>query len=82
MVVDRRNDRVGIIVEQRDGLRRGRVIGDPGEAAQVAVPQHRVDPLGGAPADASGEHPPAGIAAEIGLGQRPRDPSQRGAFDR
>ena len=67
--VDRRDDRVGIVVEQRNDLfRRG--VGDPGEAAQIAEPDNGIDVLGNAAHDASAEHAPAGVAAEIGFHQR------------
>ena len=79
---DRRDHRLGIIVEQRNDFARRRAIGDAGEPAQIAVPQHGAYPFGDAAPDQPAEHPPAGIAAEIGLDQRAGDAGQRYAFDR
>ena len=81
MRVDRRDDDVGIVVEQRDDLL-GRGIGDAREAAQVAEPDDGVDPVGDAAHDAAAEHAPSGVAAEIGLHQRSGHARERGRLDR
>ena len=45
MLMDRRNDRIGVVVQQRDDLFRCGV-GDAREASQIAEPHRCVDPLG------------------------------------
>ena len=82
MLVDRRDDGLGIVVEQRNDLLRRRGVGDARVIAQIAEPQDRVDPVGDAPLDAASQHPPARVASEIGLDQRLGDASERGRFDR
>ena len=82
MLVDRRDDGLGIVVEKRNDLLRRRGVGDAGIVAQIAEPQHRLDPVRDAPFDAASQHPPAGVASEIGLDQRLGDASERGGFDR
>ncbi|HEX6111343.1 MAG TPA: hypothetical protein VFZ10_03485 [Geminicoccaceae bacterium] len=78
--MDRRDDDVGIVVEQRNHLL-GRGIGDAREAAQVAEPDHGVDALGDAADDAAAEHAPSGVTAEIGLHQCPDHAGERGRLD-
>ena len=82
MLVDRRDDGLGIVVEQRNDLLRRRGFGDARVVAQIAEPQHRLDPIRDAPLDAASQHPPAGVASEIGLDQRLGDASERSSFDR
>ena len=82
MVVDRRDDRVGVVVEQRDDLLGLGAVGDAGVVAQVAEPQHRLDPVGDAALDAAVQHPPPRVAAEVGLDQRLGDPAERRRLDR
>ena len=78
--MDRRDDDVGIVVEQRNHLL-GRGIGDAREAAQVAEPDDGVDALGDAAHDAATEHAPSGVTAEIGLHQCPGHARERGRLD-
>ena len=60
----------------------GARVGDPGEALQVAEPQHGADLLGDAALDVAAQHAMPGVAAEIGLDQRLGDARGRGALDR
>ena len=69
VLVDRRDDSVGVVVEQRDDLLRRRGVGNAGVVAQIAEPQHGLDPVRHAARDAAAQNPPAGVAAEIGLDQ-------------
>src|SRR5262249_59234925 len=62
--MNRRYDDVGIIVQQRNYLL-GRGIGDTREAAQVAEPDDRINPIGNAAHDAPAQQAPCGVAAEI-----------------
>ena len=80
VLVDREEDRVGVVVEQGNGLFRLGV-GDLREAAQIAEPDDGVDMLGDAAHDAPGEHALAGVAAEIGFHQRCGHARQRYRFD-
>ena len=57
-------------------------VGDAGEPAQIAVPQHGADLLGDAAPDQPAQYPHSGVAAEIGLDQRAGDAGERHAFDR
>ena len=41
--VDRGDDRIGVVVEQRDDLVGRGGVGDPGVAVQVGEPEHRAD---------------------------------------
>ncbi len=82
MGVDRRDDRVGVVVEQRNDLLGLGAVGNAGVAAQVAEPQHRLDPVGDAALDAPAQHPPPRVAAEVGLDQGLGDPAERRRLDR
>jgi len=57
-----RDDRVGIMVEERDDFFRARRVADAGVAAEIAEPQYGLDPLGHAAPDAALEDAAAGIA--------------------
>ena len=81
-LVDGGDDRLGIVVQQRDDLGRLGGVGDGGEAAQIGEPQRRLDAVGDAALDASLQDALAGIAAEIDLDQGVGDPGQRCALDR
>ncbi|MCE3248618.1 MAG: hypothetical protein K0R41_2443 [Geminicoccaceae bacterium] len=63
----------------REVVRR-RALANARKAAQVAVPDDCADALGNAAPDPAGEHPPAGVAAEIGLDQRFGDAAERDAL--
>ncbi len=80
-LVDRRDDRIRVVVEQRDDLIGRRRIGDGGVVAQVREPQDRADAIGNAARDTSAENALSGIVAEIDLHQRSGDPCQGRAFD-
>jgi hypothetical protein len=80
-LVNRRNDRIEVVVKHRDHMLGGG-IGDAGEAAQVAEPQHRVDAFGDAAGDPALEHAPAGVASQIGLNQIFCDAPERSGFHR
>ena len=80
--VHRGDDRIGIVVEQRDDLLGRRRVGDPREALQVAEPQHGADLLGDAALDVAAQHAMPGVAPEVGLDQRLGDARDRGALDR
>ena len=78
--MDRRDDHVGTVVEQRNHLL-GCGIGDAREAPEVAEPDDGVDALGDAAYDAAAEHAPSGVTAEIGLHQCPSHARERGRLD-
>ena len=80
LLVDRRDDDVGIVVEKGNDVLRRRV-GDPREAAQIADLQHGIDVLGVTSDDPAAQHPAAGVASEIGLHQRAGHPGQRDGLD-
>ena len=80
MLVDRRDDRIGVVVQQWDYLfRRG--VGDTREPSQIAEPNDGVDSLGNSAHDPSAEHALAGVAAEIGFHQRSGHARERYRFD-
>ena len=62
-----------IIVEERNDLVGPDALGNPGRAAQIGEPQHRVDALGDAARDAPAQHLGRGVAAEIDSPQRAGD---------
>ena len=68
-LVDRRDDRIGIVVEEGDDLVRRGGVGDGRVAAQIGEPQHGVDAIGHAARDAAAEHALARIVPEIDLDQ-------------
>ena len=80
IVVDRGDHRLGVVVQGWNDLLRRRLIGDVGEFAQIAVPQHRPDLLGDAASDTAGEHALPGIPAQIGFDEGAGDACQRDAF--
>ena len=59
----------------------GAVVGNMRVTVKIAVPQHRADLLGDAPDDPAAHHPPAGVAAEIGFGERPGHAGERSRFE-
>ena len=80
MLVDRRDDRIGVVVQQGNDLFR-RSVGDAREPAQIAEPDDGIDLLGNAAHDPSAEHALAGVAAEIGFHQRRGHARERYRFD-
>jgi hypothetical protein len=80
LFVNRRNDHIGIVVEQRNDVFR-RHVGDPREAAQVAEPQDRVDAVGDAAHNPAAQDAPAGVASEVRLHQRSGHACQCDGFD-
>ena len=80
MLMDRQEDRIGIVVQQGNGLFRLGV-GDLREPSQIAEPNDGVDMLGNAAHDAAAEHALAGVATEIGFHQRSGHARQRYRFD-
>ena len=81
VLVDRRHDRLGVVIEQRNDLLRGRGVGDARIIAQIAEPQHRLDPVRHPAFDPAPQHPPSGVPTEIGLDQGLGDAGERGGFD-
>ena len=80
--LDGGDHRLGVIVQQRDDMGGLGVVGDPGEAAQIAEPEHGLDPVGDAALDPPAQHLAARLAAEIGLHQGLGDAPEGGAFHR
>ena len=82
MLMNGRDNCVGVVVEQGNNISRTRRVADPGVAAEVAEPQDRFDPLGDATRNAALQNSPAGIAAEVGLDQRSGNARQRRGLHR
>ena len=61
MVVEQAQD-LGVAGEQLQHAGAGDPVGEPGEAGEVAVPDHRVDHLDLAALDVAAEDPPAASA--------------------
>jgi hypothetical protein len=78
--VDRRDDDISVVIQQRNDLF-GRRIGDASEAAQIAEPDDGIDAIRDTTHDASAEHAPRGIATEIGLHQRPGHARERSRLE-
>src|SRR5256885_1307442 len=58
--VNGRDHRLGVVVEERNDLVRGRVVGYAREAAKIGEPQDRVDAVGNASRDATAQDALAG----------------------
>ena len=80
MLVNGRDDRIGVVVQQWDDLFR-RSVGDAREPSQIAEPDDGIDALGNSAHDPSAEHALAGVAAEIGFHQRSGHARERYRFD-
>jgi hypothetical protein len=61
-LVHRRDDRLGIVVQERDDLLGLCRVGDPGEAREIGEPQHRADLLGHAAGDPPAQYALAGVS--------------------
>ena len=72
----RPGDGVEIGIEQRQYLGQRQLLGQRGEAAQVAVPQHRVDDLAVTALDRAGEDALPGVGADVGVEQVARGAAQ------
>jgi hypothetical protein len=64
---DRADEAVGVAVEEVHDLVPGGGVRDPGEALEVAVPEHGLDRLGPAADDGALEHATRRVGPEIGL---------------
>ena len=71
MVVQQAQD-LGVAGEQLQHAGAGDLVGQAGEAGEVAVPDHGMDHLHLAALDVAAEHPPGGVRTEIGREQRAR----------
>ena len=80
--MDRRDDGLGVVVEQRNDLLRRRGVGDARIVAQIAEPEHGLDPVRHSALDAAPQHPPAGVPTEIGFDQGLGDAGEGCGFDR
>ena len=80
-LVDRRDDDVRIVVQQRDYLLR-RGVGNTREAAQITEPNDGIDFFRDAAENPSAQHAPTGVAAEVSLHQRSGHARERHRFDR
>ena len=82
LLMDRRDHRFGIIIEEGDDLAGRGDVGDARVVMQIAEPERRLDAIGDAALDASGDHPLACVTPEIGFDERARDARERGRFHR
>ncbi len=81
LFMKRRDNDIGIVVEQGNDMLRRR-IGDSREAAQIAEPKHGIDAVGHAAHDPTAQHAAPGITPEVGLHQRSGHACERNGFDR
>src|SRR4051812_36136008 len=76
-IVDGRDHRLSIVVEERNDLFRSCRVGDAREVTKIAEPDDGPDAVGHAPGDAAFQNALAGIPAEVGLDQGCRDAGER-----
>ena len=80
--VDRVDHHPEISIQHGDQVGNRDALGQAGEAAEVEIEDHRVDPLERAALDLARQHPPASVMAQVGAQQIPRDPPVRRRFQR